>query len=325
MTISQLSAILFTITLHSHFITTGNTPLQSFPVLNINLPPSVSTLGTRCYICTGLNCAPHSTHLTSCKSKVGPDTIKCFFVAVDLDNIYRGCYEPNGTYVEFCNKHRRNYCQICQGQACNNHPIFTDTPFSCRQCLQGRCHYTDEPDRSTFKTCTPFFYGHVPRCFVYYYYGRLHYFFGCANALPLAIRSSCEADTFNTVCRYCDYPNCNDGYFANFQMIPHYRFVCLSSITGSYINCNVYSKQVPVMGCFFNEAGQEPYWGCLSDFSYVEYGQVVDREHLRICNDNQRCNNANRGRRTFFKFCFRNIKNLQYCPCVCVKMSIISA
>lgn len=262
--------------------------------LNIILLASSEQPSASCYICSGLNCAPHVDQLSSCKSPVSADKVRCFFVAIDQDNIYRGCYEKNGTHVDFCREHRLNYCRICRGQGCNNKPIYSDTPFSCRKCLTiGPCHYTDAPEKITFHSCPPFFYGHVPRCFSYYYYGRLRYFFSCANEVPLQIRSSCSVDTFYSVCRYCDQPNCNDNdYFANFQMIPHYRNVCLRRDV--YINCNLYTSLVPIMGCFWDEANLQDQ-GCLNTIDYKMYGDVVREEYIQLCYDQQRCNQKNRG------------------------------
>lgn len=265
--------------------------------LHFLLFPSVTAapLSASCYICSGLTCAPQFNQLSPCKSSVTADKVQCFFVAIDLDHIYRGCYEPNGTHLEYCNRHRMNYCRICRGQACNNNPIYQDTAFSCRQCVQGQCHYTDEPDKIMFRSCHPFFYGHVPRCFAYYYYGRLQYFFSCANAIPLAIRSACETDTFSTVCRYCDYPNCNALYFANFRMVPHYRFLCFRKNT--YINCNIFTSFVPVMACYYTEdEGTVTTGGCLNEMSYKDYTSLVEREHIRVCNDDQKCNDMDRSR-----------------------------
>lgn len=132
----------------------------------------------------------------------------------------------------------------------------------------------------------------MPRCFVYYYYGRLQYFFSCANAIPLAIREACEVDTFYSLCRYCDYPNCNHNYFANYRAIPHYRFVCYD-FNHDYINCNVFYQYVPVMGCvFFDVEGAE---GCLGELMYVDWYQLTRLEHLRVCYNDQKCNAGNLG------------------------------
>lgn len=73
----------------------------------------------------------------SCKNtSVTPDKVRCFFVAVEPDQIFRGCYEPEGTHLAECRRHRFTLCRICNGQACNNKPIYQDTRFSCRKCPQ---------------------------------------------------------------------------------------------------------------------------------------------------------------------------------------------
>lgn len=241
-----------------------------------------------CYVCSGLLCDPRPEYLRTCNSSVSPDTVRCFFVAWENDHIYRGCYEVAGLHVEHCNRHRLTLCQVCRGQACNSAPIFQEELFSCYTCSRGNCDYKNVVQKLHYRTCPRFFTGHAPRCYMFCYYWRMQYVFGCTSDMQLYERRACADDTLYTVCRFCDVPNCNKQYFFRLPRVPNYRLMC-EWAEGAY-NCDIIRTFNPFVTCFYYEKDNYFYGGCLNGEQYDSAMKLVQDESLPLCSDTQICN-----------------------------------
>lgn len=142
-------------------------------------------------------------------------------------------------------------------------------------------------EKLAFHTCPPFFQGHVPSCLTYYYYPRLEYYFSCGNEVSLTQRQHCEFDSFGSLCRFCDYPNCNTRYFAKFRVTKHYRMTCQSA-SDRTVNCDVNRAFTPVMACVY--LPNTTVYLCASQMKLVDYTALINYEHYHLCYDEQNCN-----------------------------------
>lgn len=119
-----------------------------------------------CYQCSGLTCEPLEKYLQPCDNDLNRPVARCYSVAWNLTNIYRGCYESADDNIEHCRDRRLTNCAICFGNGCNNQPLFqplTKT-ITCKHCPYGMCPLHGLP-RDDFHMCEPFLMTVTPSCY----------------------------------------------------------------------------------------------------------------------------------------------------------------
>lgn len=129
-----------------------------------------------------------------------------------MTNIYRGCYEPEDDNVQHCIDKRFSNCAICDGNGCNNQPLFqtADQSISCKQCPYGVCGVSST--REDFHICDRFLMTVVPSCYQIMDYKMNQFTFGCTNDQGLTEEQFefCSEDVYKLSCRLCYSHNCNN-------------------------------------------------------------------------------------------------------------------
>lgn len=209
----------------------------------------------KCYQCMGADCNPDIASTVNCPSSL------CFVLTVDVINSFRGCFKPGGYLVAECKANRFSSCAVCKGNLCNNkQPVHMATQLSCLRCKRGVCGPKQKP--KGFRKCPLFRYPELARCYSIVDRFTDQYTFGCANEMTVEQSRLCERDWFQSVCQYCDTPNCNVGFFRG----AHPRGLRCLTPQGQTIRCNAVNNQFPYFGCYIgNLANATHTYGCLSD------------------------------------------------------------
>lgn len=181
-----------------------------------------------CYQCSGIACEPVPEYLKACDNLIGRQVARCFSVAWNMSNIYRGCFEEVDDNIGHCRTHQLTKCTVCDGNGCNNAPLFSNQTISCRICAVGQCSSLLE-QRIDLHTCPRFLMGITPSCYVILYYKTFEYSFGCGNRMTEFEAEFCRVETFGLSCYTCTTTNCNTFHFEYGGSQDNDRSICYAS------------------------------------------------------------------------------------------------
>lgn len=263
-----------------------------------------------CYQCSGLTCEPEEKYLQQCDNDLNRLVARCYSVAWNLTNIYRGCYESADDNIEHCRDRRLSNCAVCSGNGCNNQPLFQPMTqkITCKHCPYGVCPLHGMP-RDDFRMCEPFLMTITPSCYQVIDYALGAFAFGCTNDLSPEDFHFCSQDRLKLSCRFCYTDNCNN---AHHSYLPaewtSTRKRCAESITTFITNrfCDRYTILTPYAHCFVEVNFLRPRVaqkvGCTSAFPESEMKYAVERVNYYHCWEND-CNHL-RAVRSAFLFLF---------------------
>lgn len=199
-----------------------------------------------CYQCSGLTCEPLPRYLETCGNALYRSKARCYSVAWNNTNIYRGCYEPEDDFVQHCKDRILEDCVVCDGNGCNNQSLFSDQYISCKNCPRGECTEWSLP-RQDYRLCPKFLMTQAPSCYHIVSYEMNLYTFGCTNEMSVEDYWYCKLDVFKFMCRICYTHNCND-FLIDFEAEGS-RLVCHSLIASNGIFCDRYTYLTPFTNC----------------------------------------------------------------------------
>lgn len=212
-----------------------------------------------CYTCMGQECALNNSKIVECSTGM------CFTMTIEVTQTYRGCYILNGFLTAECQQKQFSSCNVCRGNLCNNNDLLdpATAQISCLKCKKGVC----KPDSilPNFRRCPMFRYPELPRCYSIVDRYMDEYTFGCANEMTMEQFQMCDRDWFQSVCKFCDRPNCNTEFFRG--AAPS-ALRCHSGVKGNILTyCHRDNNMFPYFGCFTwgLRPSENPHYGCLSD------------------------------------------------------------
>lgn len=215
----------------------------------------VSGVG-KCYQCYGLLCSKINSQVVDCPIGM------CFMISVDVTNHYRGCFQSTEYFFNECKKNRFTRCRVCKGNLCNDWEVVDRTmEISCKRCETGVC--TPKKDSMSFQKCPYFRFPESPRCYTILDRLTNMYTFGCANQMTLEQVKLCESDWFQSVCQYCDTPNCNNKFFRGSLVT---ALSCFVDSGKTSKHCSTIPNKFPYFGCYTAKMDElYPAYGCLQE------------------------------------------------------------
>lgn len=205
-----------------------------------------------CYQCSGLACEPDPVYLTPCDNQLNRPIPRCYSVAWNLKNIYRGCYEQEDPFIQNCIDNVFENCAVCEGNGCNNQPLFqpATSNITCKVCPYGVCTETDVA-RDDYQLCDRFLMTVVPSCYQLLDYEMIAFTFGCTNAISDEDYEFCAKDKSKLSCRFCYRDNCNN-FVHSYNGTQGDRISCktnLLAFTATRI-CDRFTILTPFTNCF---------------------------------------------------------------------------
>lgn len=247
-----------------------------FYIVLLIAPQSIYCIS--CYSCGGFDCFLNGSQTVDCPTGL------CMMMTVDVSQTVRDCAYPDSSDFIQCKNRIHSGCRLCKGNLCNNWPLLNEkNVISCLSCARGRCK-PGSPN-SSFRRCSLFRNPELPRCFTIVDRLLNDYTFGCANEMTKEQWEMCEYDYFQSVCRFCDTPNCNTKFFAG--RTPN-ELKCYSTIHGTGMVIKYCSKNnmFPYFGCFTTGFKSKKITGCLSDF----YTSPKDERYMKLFTDSDMAN-----------------------------------